>query len=322
MLSQPTLRHRIRLSADTVRGTSRLFSRTITGSPTLTVSKYHSASGAQADAAVADVLVAERINCPRRRMNEKASAGDPDGVIHRQVVAVGSIDGNADAGRIHHHRTFLGQHRVGVDRRRVIGPTHRGRNTPGSPSAGGGAATGSVDGGSASTPSTVTVNVWAEMSATPTTAGPVAKFVARPPTDSATVLCAGQNRSGTHCTTLFSSHSYLPVIAGADFISIARWAASRFATGAVKVTTTGCAHHHLARCRQNRRDGELDRLIRRRQTRACRHRNHARSDNDHRENTPNNRPHGSYSRWMLRRGPATASRPQLAPAAEGPGIKG
>src|SRR6476619_6937285 len=79
------------------------------------------------------------------------------------------------------------------------------------------------------------------MLATPMTAGPVANSLDRRPTDSATVLCAGQNRSGTHCTTSLSSHSNLPVIAGADFMSMARSAARLSATGALKVTTTGCA---------------------------------------------------------------------------------
>ena len=60
-----------------------LFSCTITGSPTLTVLKYHSASvGAEADAAVADVLIPERIDGPRRRMHEEAAAGETDGVFH------------------------------------------------------------------------------------------------------------------------------------------------------------------------------------------------------------------------------------------------
>src|SRR6476620_12438651 len=72
------------------------------------------------------------------------------------------------------------------------------------------------------------------------TAGPVAKFVDRPPTESATVLWAGQNRSGTHCTTSLSSHSNLPVIADADLMSMARSAARVSATGALKDTTTGC----------------------------------------------------------------------------------
>src|SRR5262245_25142424 len=87
----------------------------------------------------------------------------------------------------------------------------------------------------------VTVNVCFEMLAVPTTAGPVSMAVVRSPTESATVVCAGQNRSGTHCTTLFSSHSYLPVIAGVDVTLMARSAARRSATGAVNVTTTGCA---------------------------------------------------------------------------------
>src|SRR5215207_909936 len=73
------------------------------------------------------------------------------------------------------------------------------------------------------------------------TAGPVANSIDRPFTESATVLCAGQNRSGTHCTTSLSSHSNLPVIAGADLRSMARSAARLSVTGAVNVTTTGCA---------------------------------------------------------------------------------
>src|ERR1700704_2254514 len=73
------------------------------------------------------------------------------------------------------------------------------------------------------------------------TAGPVSKSMDRTPTESATVLCAGQNRSGTHCTTSLSSHSNLPVIAGVDLTSMARSAKCLLATGAVNVTTTGCA---------------------------------------------------------------------------------
>src|SRR6201999_3580916 len=79
------------------------------------------------------------------------------------------------------------------------------------------------------------------MSATPRTAGPVLKSVDRPPTDSAMVLCAGQYRSGTHCTTSLSSHSNLPVIGGVDATRTARSAARRLTTGARNVTTTGCA---------------------------------------------------------------------------------
>src|SRR6476619_1616953 len=79
------------------------------------------------------------------------------------------------------------------------------------------------------------------MLATPMTAGPVANSLDRRPTDSATVLCAGQNRSGTHCTTSLSSHSNLPVIAGVDLTATARSAARRLETGALNVITTGCA---------------------------------------------------------------------------------
>jgi len=93
----------------------------------------------------------------------------------------------------------------------------------------------------AAPPSMLTVNVCSEILATPTTAGPVAKSVDWLSTASSTVLCAGQNRSGTHCTTSLSSHSNLPVIAGADLMSMARSAARLSATGALNVTTTGCA---------------------------------------------------------------------------------
>src|ERR1700722_18565619 len=79
------------------------------------------------------------------------------------------------------------------------------------------------------------------MSATPRTAGPVLKSVDRPPTDRAMVLCAGQYRSGTHCTTSLSSHSNLPVIEGVDLPSAARSAPRRLTTRARNVTTTGCA---------------------------------------------------------------------------------
>lgn len=96
-------------------------------------------------------------------------------------------------------------------------------------------------GGPALTPSMATVKVWSEISATPRTAGPVLKSVDKPPTDNATVLCAGQKRSGTHCTTWLSSHWNFPVIAGADVTSMARSAVRRLATGALNVTTTGWA---------------------------------------------------------------------------------
>src|SRR6476469_850437 len=79
------------------------------------------------------------------------------------------------------------------------------------------------------------------MLATPMTAGPVANCVDRPPTESATVLCASQNRSGTHCTTSLSSHPNLPAVAGADLMSIARSAVRLSATGALNLTPTECA---------------------------------------------------------------------------------
>ena len=83
------------------------------------------------------------------------------------------------------------------------------------------------------------------------------EFVGRPPTDSATVLCAGQNSSGTHCTTSLSSHSNLPVIAGAELMSRARSAAGRLATGPLNVTTIGVGHtDHRRRPGQHRGDGE------------------------------------------------------------------
>src|ERR1700754_1303179 len=72
-------------------------------------------------------------------------------------------------------------------------------NTPGSPQCGRWCGDGSAVDGPALTPSMLTVNVCSAISATPTTAGPVAKFVATVPTDSATALCAGQYLSGTQC---------------------------------------------------------------------------------------------------------------------------
>src|ERR1700750_1430918 len=83
---------------------------------------------------------------------------------------------------------------------------------PPSPKGGRWGGAGREGGGPASTPSMLTVNVCSEILATPTTAGPVLNSVDWPSTESATVLCAGQNRSGTHCTTLLSSQSNLPVI--------------------------------------------------------------------------------------------------------------
>ena len=87
----------------------------------------------------------------------------------------------------------------------------------------------------------LTRNVCSEILATPTTLGPVLNSVDRPSTESAIVLCAGQYRSGTHCTTLLSSHSNLPVIGGVDLTSMVRSTACLLVTGALNVTTTGWA---------------------------------------------------------------------------------
>src|SRR5262245_18739188 len=87
-------------------------------------------------------------------------------------------------------------------------------NAPFLPQLGRWCGAGSAEGG---WPSIVTVNVWSEMFATPMTAGPTSKVLAgRLPAVSITVLCAGQNWSGTHCATLLSTHSNLPLIAGSD----------------------------------------------------------------------------------------------------------
>lgn len=98
-----------------------------------------------------------------------------------------------------------------------------------------------VGGHPAPTPSMLTVNVCAEISAIPSTAGPVLNSVARPPTDSATTLCAGHHRSGTHRTVSSVIHSNLPVIGGADCTVNRRSVAGRLVTGALNVTNTGCA---------------------------------------------------------------------------------
>src|SRR5690242_6592850 len=116
--------------------------------------------------------------------------------------------------------------------------------TPCSPKWGRWCGAGSEVGGPASTPSMLTVKVWSEMLATPTTAGPVLISVDTPPTVSAIVLCDGQYLSGTHWTTSLSSQSNLPVIAGVALTSTERSAARRLAesvTGAVNFTITGCA---------------------------------------------------------------------------------
>ena len=59
----------------------------------------------------------------------------------------------------------------------------------------------------------------------------MANSVLRLPTDSMIVLCDGQYRSGTHWTTLSSSHSNLPVIPVVDVTPMARSAAARLEMG-------------------------------------------------------------------------------------------
>src|SRR6476661_680608 len=134
-------------------------------------------------------------------MDEEAAASDTDGVIHGNEVTIGTVDGNADAARIHDHGAFLGQNGVSADRRRIVRATHRSREHP--------------------------------------RLSPVRSVVrrrkfgrrSRVDADNATVLCAGQYRSGTQCTTLLSSHSNFPTIAGTDLMSRARSAARLSATG-------------------------------------------------------------------------------------------
>ena len=87
----------------------------------------------------------------------------------------------------------------------------------------------------------LTVNVCCDRLATPMTDGPVSKSVANPPIDSAIVVCAGQNRSGTHCATASSSRWKLPVIGGTVLRSSARSAARRSTTAVLNGTTTGWA---------------------------------------------------------------------------------
>ena len=90
-------------------------------------------------------------------------------------------------------------------------------------------------------PSLLTVKVCAEMLATPSSASPVSNPVVRACTPTETWVWAGQYWSGTHCTTLFSTHSKCPGVLLGDVTWIDRWAAARSVTGAVNVTTTGCA---------------------------------------------------------------------------------
>src|SRR6185312_5861742 len=77
------------------------------------------------------------------------------------------------------------------------------------------------------------------MSATPTTAAPVANSVDKFCVDSRIWLCAGQNSLGIHCTALSFSQLKLPSVFVGDVIRIDRCAAARSAMGRANRTVTG-----------------------------------------------------------------------------------
>ena len=79
------------------------------------------------------------------------------------------------------------------------------------------------------------------MLATPSSSSPVSNPVVRACTPTETWVCVGQYRFGTHCTTLFSTHSKCPGVLLGEATWMDRSAAARSLTGAVNVTTTGCA---------------------------------------------------------------------------------
>src|SRR5208337_4579263 len=90
-------------------------------------------------------------------------------------------------------------------------------------------------------PFLLTVKVCVERLATPSSASPVSKPVVSACTPTDTWVWAGQYWAGTHCTTLFSTHSKCPVALLGEVTRMDRSAARRSVTGAVNVTTTGCA---------------------------------------------------------------------------------
>src|SRR3954454_6811895 len=87
----------------------------------------------------------------------------------------------------------------------------------------------------------LTVNVCAEMLATPTAAAPVGLSVLKPPSVTVMWLCAGQNPVGFHRNVLRLSHSTCPLGRGDAVMVSARSAAARSATCWVNVMTIGCA---------------------------------------------------------------------------------
>ena len=164
-------------------------------------------------------------------------------------------------------------------------------STPGSPQCGRWCGVGTADGGPVSTPSMRTVNVCAVRSAMPTTSAPVTNSVLKRPIESATVLCAGQNLSGTHCREVGLSHSYVPVIAGDDF-DVER------ALGGEPVGDRRAERHHhrmrdahhLASGGEHRRNG---RRSGRRHAGARGRRSNECAGSDHCQNTPKHLTHGS-----------------------------
>jgi hypothetical protein len=87
----------------------------------------------------------------------------------------------------------------------------------------------------------LTVNVWAPISATPSTAAPVWKLVLAPPTDTVMSECAGQNSVGFHCRTRSLSHVKVPLGVAGDAMSTLCSAAARSVMAPANVTVTGCA---------------------------------------------------------------------------------
>ena len=92
-------------------------------------------------------------------------------------------------------------------------------------------------------PSMLTVNVWASMSATPTTADPVVKSSFASPAVTEIVEWAGHCPRGVHRTDFWSNHWNVPSDSRSpsadDENAMARCAAARLATGRTKVTVTG-----------------------------------------------------------------------------------
>jgi len=90
----------------------------------------------------------------------------------------------------------------------------------------------------ATAPSMLTVNVWASMSATPTTEAPASKLDFAPPALTMMDECAGQNPCGFHRTTRSLSHVKLPSGVAGDVMVMVFSAARRSGMGPANVTVT------------------------------------------------------------------------------------